>query len=185
MVYYVYSKNKSNLMINIKKCDSFWMGGKSFKQLILSPFTETQLAPPELYTPFSTIKIPSLFICMLIVSISFLFIAGGQIYCWVQNMPFMPTIMGENGQPKVIIFHPEVSGQVGAEGFVASGVYLLTSLSLIAGVYSLKFGTKKNTQEDEILETLITIFAYTSPLWVFMSVLVFRGKVPSYLPRPI
>ncbi|EAY22228.1 hypothetical protein TVAG_094030 [Trichomonas vaginalis G3] len=157
------------------------MPKKSFKDLALTPFTDGYFTAPDLNIPLSTIKIPSLFVCMLIVAISFVVIAGGTIFCWVQGIPFIYPRLNEKGQIETVVFMQELSYQTGCEGIIASSVYLFASLSLISACYVMQ---KKQTSDDDILYNCALVFGYTSPFWIICAIIVFRCKIPRYFPTP-
>lgn len=156
---------------------------QKFKKFILSPFENTNLVAPELEIPMSTISIPSLFYCMILVSISFVIISAGTIFCWVQGIDFMPLVRGQNGKPTYLVFAQGLSYQTGAEGFIASVVYILTALSLLSACYALK-SSQANENEYDFFTQCLSLFGYSTPIWIICSILTFRSKIGSYFPNP-
>ena len=55
--------------------------------------------------------------------------------CIVNDRPFLASFMGRDGRPYVSSFHPSFSDQLMGEGIMATAVFALGALSLIAAIY--------------------------------------------------
>ena len=136
--------------------------------------------PPKLDTPFSTIELPSIKVSMIIVFFSFIVISGGLVFCWVQGIPLIGYIRGQDGQPVFSwVDNSGLSSQFLAEGILASLVYSLGSLSLMAAYYVFT-----NPNKNDIFFNLVNAFAHTAPIWGLFSLMLFRTKIGSYFPSP-
>ncbi|EAX97388.1 hypothetical protein TVAG_374690 [Trichomonas vaginalis G3] len=155
--------------------------GKSFKDIILAPFAEDRFFVPELEIPISTIKIPSMTICMLIVFSSFMVISAGTIFCWVHNSPFIGGQYDQNGKIRTLVFSEGMSWQFGAEGFLASMVYVMTAFSFLASYYVFKH---QNDNPNDPTIIAAKVFGYTSPVWIILMIMTFRSKLRQYFPTP-
>ena len=151
----------------------------TISETLLKPY-KRWFHPPKLDTPFSTIQMPSIKFCMVIIFISFIVISGGLVFCWVQGIPLVGYVRGNDGQPVFSwVDNSGLSSQFLAEGFLASLVYSLGSLSLMAAYYVFT-----NKDKDDVFIKALTAFSYTSPFWGIFSLMLFRTKISSYLPTP-
>ena len=170
------------------------------KDFFLSPF-RNHFHPPTIYTPFSTIKIPPISVCMFIVFCSFFIITGGFIFCIVRDVPFIGAVMGRDGRQHPSWINSGGFSQFGAEGCIIGAVFTLAGGSLVAA-YSLitkraeerkisekNKGKQKQQQQQQSLDFdhIKELFAMSCPLWLFLSFSLFRMKIgpfiPSFTPR--
>lgn len=151
------------------------------KNLLLKPFRSSFKAP-TINTPMSTIELPSVKFCMALISISFIFIAGGIVYCWVQGSPMMGYIRRREDGKITLSWYDNngLGSQFGGEGIIASSTYTLGALSLLAAVYVMKNGHT----EDDLTDTVLYFFALSAPVWPILSLMVFQTKIPGYFPLP-
>jgi hypothetical protein len=69
-------------------------------------------------------------------------------------------------------------GLVHTEGIVAALAFTLGAASLIAVFYEITKPEKDKTDIDSFL----TSFGFTPPLWLICAMQIFRMKIPSYFP---
>lgn len=145
-------------------------------ELLLKPFKKW-FKPPVLETPFSTIELPRVSICMTIIFASFFFIYGGFVFCQVRGMPLSGYIRGRDGKPVLSWIESGLNSQFLAEGIISSIIVSCGALSLIAAVYLLQ----KDEPFNEI-DGALEKFAFTAPIWCFSSYIMFNQKIPSFFP---
>jgi hypothetical protein len=149
-----------------------------FSDILLAPFRRL-FCPPLLSTPFSTIKMPPLFVTTLLCGGSFAIIASGVVFCFVTNMPMVGFL--SDGQGKVVphwISPNGISHQFLAEGIIASMTFTLGAGALLAAFYEIMKEDDKKSDIDRIL----TFYGYSGPLWPTLAMAVFRVKLPQYFP---
>jgi hypothetical protein len=145
---------------------------------LLAPFRRF-FCPPLLNTPFSTIKMPPLFLTTLLCVGSFFIIASGFVFCFVTKMPMVGYARDEQGNIVASWISPNgLSHQYLAEGIIASMTFTLGAGALLASFYEM---TKDESKKDD-WDNLLTYYAYSAPFWPLLAMAVFRMKIPSYIP---
>lgn len=146
---------------------------------LLIPFRRWFRAP-VVDTPFSTISVPSVWIVMSIIFISFSVITSGFVFCVVRGMPVSGPIRGKDGKPVLswIDVGGGISNQFLGEGIIAAIVFSLSASSFIASYYILTREPTKGKPEE--VNQYLRKFAFTSPLWCFLSYHIFTWKLGSF-----
>lgn len=148
-----------------------------FTEFLLRPYQKWFNAP-EIEIPFSTIPMPDIKITTVLVFASFFIIVGGNIFCFVNGIPTYGYERGQDGKPVLVwISSNNLSYQFVAEGVIASMVFSVGAGAMIAMFYVLN----KKGELSEI-ENVLKYYAATAPLWILVSLILFRVKIPSYAP---
>ena len=154
------------------------------KDLLLSPFEF--FVPPQISTPFSTIKLPPFYVTMFLVFVSFFVISGGAIFSHVKKVPFIGVTQTQDGRPVTQII-ASARSQTWMESIIVGAVFTLASGSLITA-YSIISGSgqdeeaetktkKKNTKKkEEDVSSFKELFAVSFPLWILIIYFLFRAK---------
>ena len=157
------------------------------KELFLAPFSVLQ--PPQINTPFSTIKLPPFYVTMSLVFASYLIISGGAIFSHVKQVPFIAATRNSQGQTV-----PQIIGnsrtQTWLESIIVGTVFTLAASSLIAAYMSFdsnnneksKDNNKKKKGVDPDSITSTEMFGYTFPLWIFVLFYLFKAKYGFFAP---
>ena len=147
---------------------------------LLAPFRRW-FKPPVLETPLSTIPVPPISVLMVLIFASFSVITSGFIFCLVRGMPMTGYIRTKDGGYRISwIDLNSLSNQFLAEGIVAAFMFSLDAASLISVCYIM------SKDEDEQLsdwEAIVKKFAYTSPIWTFLSYKIFSAKFRAFSIR--
>ena len=147
-------------------------------EILLIPFKK-YFKPPVVETPFSTIKMPSIYITVSLVFLSFFVIVGGFIFCYVNDMPLFGYARNQNGQIyQTWIDTHGIGSQLLAEGMLCSLTYSLGAASLIAAFYAM---THEKEKSDFV--KFVGYFGCSTPIWMFLAFQIFRMKIPSYFPK--
>ena len=145
------------------------------ERVLMLPF-EKLFVPPVLKTNLSTFPWPNIYFSMFVVFISFIVISSGTIFCFVHGIPLFGYQMTPYGIVTPWISDQGLSSQYLAEGLIAAIIYALGALSLLSGFYLM------NHNKTGEFQNILQVFSYTAPLWVMMSLWIFRMKIPSYFP---
>jgi hypothetical protein len=144
--------------------------------ILLAPFLNI-FCPPLIETPFSTLSVPTVHLTLPACLISFFLIVSGVVYCSVTEAPWIGYIPTENDEPSISwIAVGDVETQFLTEGLVA-GIFLsFGALSLIALFYEAsKVDLRKRSR-------VLRSCGMSAPFWIFATFVIFRLKVPAYLP---
>jgi hypothetical protein len=147
------------------------------QDLLLSPFRKYFRAP-VLEIPFSTIKMPQVWLTVTLCLASFFVISSGYIYCFVTGMPMVGYSRDQYGTIVQSWISPGVSSQYLAEGIIAAIIFTMGAGSLIAAFYIIHIPEKQRSD----LDGWIASFGYTCPIWQILALVLFRVKIPSYFP---
>lgn len=157
----------------VKSASSQKMG---FSDFLLHPF-QKWLKAPILETPFSTIELPRLSVCMSIIFVTFFFIYGGFVFCQVRGIPLSGYARGRDGKPILTWIEPSLSSQFLAEGIISSIIVSCGALTLISAAYLLQ-KDEPFSEMDKVIEK----FTFTAPIWCFGSFIIFNLKIPPFFP---
>jgi membrane-associated protease RseP (regulator of RpoE activity) len=147
---------------------------------LLSPFRRFFRAP-VLETPFSTIKIPPVQFLMFATFLSFVVITSGTVFCLVRGIGMTGYARGSDG--KVFMSWIDMSGvtsQFGTEGLVAAMLFSASAASFISAIKVLR---KPEREELTDWDGIQRKFAFSCPVWCYLSYLVFTAKVGSFRPK--
>ena len=146
------------------------------KALLRKPF-ENFFQAPELETPLSTIKMPSTWVSMPLMLLSFFVISSGIVFCYVNGMPLTGYYRGPDGNPVwTWIDENGLSSQYIGEGLLASMIYTGGACAFIAAFKVLE--KRKSGGAAWVWKVL----AYSIPVWILASFQMFHRKIPSYFP---
>ena len=70
-----------------------------------------------------------------------------------------------------------LSNQFLAEGIIASALFTISACSVIASLYIIQIRRPLSGGER-----FLKLYGYSSPFWCFCSFLIFKAKIPSFLP---
>jgi hypothetical protein len=150
----------------------------SLSRLLLAPYRFFR--PPTLRTPFSTLKMPPLFLTALLCAASFVVVASGFVFCFVSGIPLVWYSRDARGAVVAEWISPNgLAHQYLAEGIVAALTFALGAGALLSAFYE----ATKREREKGGADRWLAAFAYTAPAWPLIALLVYRLKIPSYLPR--
>jgi hypothetical protein len=144
--------------------------------IFMAPFRKW-LKPPALETPFSTIALPRPSILIISVFCSIFVITSGFVYCVVRNIPLTGYVRGRDGKAIVSWMEPGLSGQFLAEGIVAALSFSCSAASFICAFYILR---KDPSEPLTALEETMRKFAFSAPIWCFLSYHIFSTKLGSF-----
>lgn len=149
----------------------------TIKDVLLKPF-KTTFAPPKFNAPISTIAMPSLLTCMILVCTSFFLILAGSVYCYVNKMPIFHYNSG-----KLFWYLPDLQGQLFSEGLISSLVCTTGALALLSAFFVLG-ASEDYKKKNKIIFIYIQLFACSAPVWGIMYIMLYRVKMPQFFPTP-
>jgi hypothetical protein len=149
----------------------------TIQDLLLFPFRKYFRAP-GLDIPFSTIKMPRVWLTVTLCLGSFFVITSGYIYCFVSGTPMVGYSRDQFGGILQTWISPSLSSQYLTEGIMAAIIFTMGAGSLIAAFYAIHIPEKQQSELDH----WIALFGYTCPVWQVFALVLFRMKIPSYFP---
>jgi hypothetical protein len=145
-----------------------------FSRFLMLPFRI--ISPPILDTPLSTISIPSTFLTVPILLLSFGATIGGFVYCWVKKSSWERIIYNEKGQSTSFLLVPHhLHDQSLTEAFIVGGIFGLGGLSLVAAYVVLKAEKKTG-----LFYGFTYLYGMTFPVWAILSYEIFKMKFSNW-----